>query len=265
MSDQRQRPKQYRDASNLNARAALHERFSTNPRGWHRWVFDRLLRARTSRVLEVGAGAGALWRENAERVPGEWQVTVTDLSEGMLRDAAAALDADGRRLHKAVADALSLPFPDEHFDVVIANHMLYHVPDICKALWELRRVLRPGGRLFAATNGRRHMRELKEWVSRFDARFFVASSQENAGFSLETGGEQLLLWFDDIRLERYEDGLVVTEVEPLIAYVLSTADEDLIADEAIERCREFFSDMHREQGAIRITKDTGLFIAEVGS
>ncbi len=51
-------------------------------------------------------------------------------------------------------DAQSIPFEDETFDAVIANHMLYHVPDRPKAIAEIKRVLKPGGRLIATTIGK---------------------------------------------------------------------------------------------------------------
>ena len=68
-----------------------------------------------------------------------------------------------------VADAQSLPFADATFDGAIANHMLYHVPDRAKALGELRRILKPNGILFAATNGERHLTEIGELLRQADA------------------------------------------------------------------------------------------------
>jgi hypothetical protein len=52
---------QYRDASNLDARALIHQRFSTNTYGWFRWVFDALLKLpANARILELGCGHGLL-------------------------------------------------------------------------------------------------------------------------------------------------------------------------------------------------------------
>ena len=78
---------QYRDAAKLRARMGLHERFSVNPYGWHRWVFDQLDLSPRGRVLELGCGPAALWRENGERIPAGWTVVLADLSPGMLREA----------------------------------------------------------------------------------------------------------------------------------------------------------------------------------
>src|SRR5262245_37624761 len=76
--------KQYKDSSNLNARIGLHARFSTNPLGFHRWVFDRLQLPMESYVLEVGCGPGALWASNGDRIPVGWDVILTDYSPGMV-------------------------------------------------------------------------------------------------------------------------------------------------------------------------------------
>src|SRR5689334_8720761 len=83
--------RQYRDASNLQARMQLHERFSTCREAWHPWVFNHLQLRDAARVLEVGCGPGTLWRENLGRIPGGWEITLSDFSPGMLREAAQNL------------------------------------------------------------------------------------------------------------------------------------------------------------------------------
>ena len=80
--------KQYGDLSNLDARVALHARFSTSPIDWQRWVFDQLDLPAEARVLELGSGPGWLWRGNVERIPAGWTVTLSDFSPGMVETAA---------------------------------------------------------------------------------------------------------------------------------------------------------------------------------
>jgi hypothetical protein len=72
---------QYRAGSNLGARVALQARFSTNPYGWQRWVFDRLELPPEASLLELGWGPGLLWRENL-RIPEGWNLTLTDRDDG---------------------------------------------------------------------------------------------------------------------------------------------------------------------------------------
>lgn len=70
--------KQYRTSVNLDARMALHARFSTNPYPWMRWVFDHFALPAECRVLELGCGTGALWAANRERIPAGWDITLSD-------------------------------------------------------------------------------------------------------------------------------------------------------------------------------------------
>jgi len=256
--------RQYRDASNLNARGRLHTRFGTNPYPWFRWVFDQMLSVApdSARVLEVGAGPAGLWRENLDRLPAEWQVTLTDLSAGMVAEQRAALSVPA--FDFAVADVEALPFADASFDFAVANHMLYHVPDRPKAIGELRRVLRPGGALIAATNGAGNMRELDSLVLAVAPNAVTAEWKASFRhpFTLENGGGQLAPFFDPIEMRHYEDRLAVTEVDPLVAYILSIDAPGFHEPEIIaaftERVRDLLA---QHNGVFHITKSVGMLIA----
>jgi SAM-dependent methyltransferase len=114
-------------------------------------ALEAVLALAPSRVVEVGCGRG----EFAERlVRAGVDVVATDQSEHMVE-----LTRE-RRVDAQVADVQSLPFGDDQFDVAVANFMLYHVPDLPRALAELARV---APRLVATTNGERHLAEL--WAS----------------------------------------------------------------------------------------------------
>ena len=107
------------------------------------WTFDAIGERDPRRVLEVGCG----WGELSERVQRETEADVTafDLSERM-----AGL-ARARGVRAFVADVQALPFPDRSFDVVVANAVLYHVPDLDQGLAEVARVLTDDGALVAIT------------------------------------------------------------------------------------------------------------------
>jgi len=247
--------KQYQNSSNLQARIDLHARFSTSAYGFHRWLFDHLQASPQARVLELGAGTGLLWRENLDRIRVSWDITLSDFSPGMLQQAWDNLHNAGRPFTFALVDAQDIPFADDSFDAVIANHMLYHVPDRPRAFAEIRRVLRPDGRLFAATNGAAHLQELEALLpkSRFDF--------SHNTFGLENGGAQLAPWFPNIALHRFDDALVVTETEPLIAYLLSMRAASDLGDAERAAITERVEQEMAAQGVIRITKDSGLFEA----
>lgn len=236
---------QYATADNLQARIALHTAFSINPH-WARWLFDREAPGSGARILDLGCGPATLWRGNRERIDPSWSLTLADFSAGMIDEACREL---GERAAYAVADAEELPFRADSFDAVFANHMLYHVPDRRRAFAEIRRVLASGGTFHASTIGRGHLAELEALVPGWSlARYAEA-------FGLETGPEQLRPFFADIRSERFEDGLRVTDAEPVLAYIRSSAryrGEDLseartTVEQAIARC-----------GAFTITKRQGV-------
>lgn len=255
------REEQYKDASNLSARIHIHERFSTNPYNLQLWIFDHLKLPERARILELGCGPGTLWRNNLHRIPRGWDITLSDFSPGMLGEAQLNLQGSVHPFAFEQIDAQSIPFPDGSFDAVISNYMLYHVPDRPKALSEMRCVLRPGGRLYAATIGDKHLKELDELVSAFDPEVSVLSDDQVGAFSLENGGEHIESWFGNVALHKFEDGLVVTEAEPLVEYVASSTFRWALTGERIAAFRSFVEEALRRQGVINITKDTGLFIA----
>jgi ubiquinone/menaquinone biosynthesis C-methylase UbiE len=163
--------KQYKDASNLSARQRIYRFAKVGGEPWPRWVFDRLELPRDARVLELGCGNGFLWKANADRIPAGWKIVLTDASQGMVDEARRALGDVPRRFAFQRVGADSLPFPDAIFDGVIANHMLYHLPDgdRDRAIGEVHRVLCAGGVFHAATNGERHLRQLKDLIDAFVA------------------------------------------------------------------------------------------------
>ncbi len=249
---------QYRDGSKLSARIRLNQKFSTNSYGFFRWMFDRVLIPENASVLELGCGTGILWRGSVQ-VPRGWRVILTDMSGGMLREARTNLGQRENTFSYLEADAQAIPFHDASFDAVIANHMLYHVPDIARALGEIGRVLKPAGCCYAATMGIAHMRELDEMASRFFS--LPRMTESTARFGLESGEPYMRSAFSEVKLERYPDSLVVTEVGPLMDYICSMRVRSRISDEQLAALRQHLENEIAELGEIRITKDTGLFIA----
>lgn len=94
-------------------------------------------------VLDAGCGTGVLTRELTHHVRDAGSATGLDLSESMLGVARSRCpDAIFRQ-----GNVTDLPFEDQSFDVVVSSFMLMFVPDPEKAVSEMRRVLRTGGRL----------------------------------------------------------------------------------------------------------------------
>ncbi len=140
---------QYQNASNISARISLHRDYSTNPEGWFPWLFKQLRLKSGMKILELGAGNGALWSQNIDKVPDRVSVVLSDISQGILADAKKAM-GDHPQFEYRVFDAQAIPFDNDSFDLVIANHMLFYCDDIPQTLKAVSRVLKHGGALIAA-------------------------------------------------------------------------------------------------------------------
>lgn len=251
---------QYQNAANLNARITLHSRFSENKTGWFAWVFEQLALPEKSPILELGCGSGELWQSNRESIPPGWELVLSDLSAGMAVEAKQSLLQRKLAFQVLMIDAQAIPFSDKHFEAVIANHMLYHVPDRPGALGEIHRVVREGGSMYAATIGERHLVEVHELVEQFDPQKVREYIWGVSGFTLENGAEQLSAWFPAIQVVRYPNRLLVTEAEPLADYILSNTHYGIDRQRRIELI-EFIQSRLDRSGVIIISIDTGMFIA----
>ena len=162
--------REYSDERGLSARiAAQQSATGPDPR---QVAFDAVAEVEPSLILEVGPGRGEL----AERMQRELgaRVVAVDQSERMVELNAA------RGVEAIVGDVQDLPFRDAIFDCAVAAWMLYHVPDLNRALLELRRVLRPQGRLVAVTNSLHSQRELWDLVGYERSYSFGAENAEGA-------------------------------------------------------------------------------------
>jgi len=239
---------QYANADRLATRISIHERYSRNQQPFGEWIVSHYDLRPGERVLELGCGTGSMWK--GVSLPEGCCVILTDFSAGMLdtaRENTGHLAAD-----YDVVDAQDIPYPDAAFDVVIANMMLYHVPDIPRALGEIRRVLKPGGRFFAATFG-------EHGVVQAVADMLGMPFDTNMRFTLQNGDAQLGAFFAEVqRLDR-EDALDVTDLTDLIAYLRSMQQMTALANVPDETLLAAFAP-HVKEGVLSLPKEYGLFI-----
>lgn len=149
------------------------------------------------RVLDIGCGPGYLTEEIARIVGPQGGVRAVDTSEPMIA-AAKRRCASYPTVEFRHADACTLPYPDASFDAAVAVQVYLFVPQLAAALAELRRVLRPGGRVIvvdtdwgsAVWNSRdpaRMSRVLETWKQRyFDAHIgrTLPGALRRAGFEI---------------------------------------------------------------------------------
>lgn len=252
---------QYKDAAKLNARIRLHQEFGTNPYGWYLWVFDLFHLPRNGRLLELGCGPGNLWVENGNRIPPGWRIILSDFSQGMVKRAQQNMLPLPPQFDFEIIDAQEIPHPPENFDAVVANHMFYHIPNQEKALSEIRRILKPGGRAYFSTVGEGHMSELSDLVRKFDPSLAAKHQAEKINFTLESGEAQLGRWFSSVRLHRQEDVLRVTEAGVLVDFVLAGIKLG-VGEDRRDEFTDFLAKELKAQGkVILINKENGVLEA----
>ena len=212
----------YATDEHLAVRIRTHELYSEPKIDFQKWVINIMPWHGNEWVLDVGAGPGTYFGLVSERIP-QGQLVAGDLSAGMLKRGQRHPQAE--RIQFVNLDAQRLPFPDGTFDVVLANHMLYHVPEIEWALAEIKRVLKKTGCLVAATNSADTMPEL-DTLTRRACTLLGFPKQDirppHNAFALENGTMLMARYFRAVARYDIPSALHFPEVEPVLAYLNST-------------------------------------------
>lgn len=245
--------KQYQTAKNLNTRISIHDKYSTNKQGFGNWIVSHYGITPGERVLELGCGTGSMWKDHLDLLSGA-QLILTDFSAGMLSAAKQNLPRQDNITYQLV-DIQDIPFPEESFDLVIANMMLYHVPDLHKGLCEVRRVLKKGGRFCCATYGRHG---IVEFVAKLLREQNVTGSIGTA-FTLQNGAETLSAHFDNVRRLDYEDSLAITNIDDFIEYIYSLSSLSNIA-KVDRNVLKTALESKMKNGILSVPKEYGMFV-----
>ena len=268
---------QYQNAGNISARINLHAMYSVNKHGWFRWIYEEGNISEHKKILELGCGDGRLWVDNISNVAEAVhikKITVTDISEGMVNDARRNIECAIReasftlnsnisqKFEYGMADCQSIPYEDNTYDCIIANHVMFYCDNIDKAFGEIQRVLKPGGIFICATYGSHHMQEISKLVKEFDKRIVLAADNLYDKFGLEGGEELLDGYFERISMRRYDDYLLVDKADPLVEYILSCHGNQ--NQYLLDRYSDFKAFIRNKlaRKPFKITKDAGLFICK---
>lgn len=247
---------QYGSGAKLDVRSYLHRMYATSPIPLPEFASGLIDWPSAGSVLECGCGNGRFWETG--RLPRSMSLTLTDLSPGMVNEAITRANLNGFRDARGEAcDVQALPFGDEAFDIVIANHMLYHVPDPDLAVEELARVVRGEGVVLVATNGYGHMREINDAVSE------VFGSDDVEGlyevFGIDTGEARLRVRFSSVVWHAFDNDLIVDDPAAVVAYGLSFPPGEFATESQREAFRIAVSKRF-VSGRLRIRTRAGVFV-----
>jgi SAM-dependent methyltransferase len=265
------REQAYADRTHLDVRRRTHQLYTVDPVDFGQWTLAQIPWRGNERVLDVGCGPGDLLREMACHGEAWGLLAGFDFSTGMAIQAAAA--TRGLPVCIFVGDAQAIPCPDASLDVVMARHMLYHVPDIDRAVAEAARVLCRGGYLVVTTNGAHSMHEYQVLRDRAAARFPSMKSPEMSTerFSLENGPEFLRPCFDAVTSTTLTGMLRFPAAQPLVDYFASS--RSLTMDPAhseadwravLDFVRAEVQATITEDGCFDVTKVTGAIVGRKG-
>ncbi len=248
--------KQYATSENLAKRISIHDKYSVNKLGFGPWIFSNYEFKSGMKVLELGCGTGDMWIGHEDLITSFDKLVLSDMSQGMLETAKEKV-GDSINVEYKVIDIQDIPYEENSFDVVIANMMLYHVPDIDKALKEVRRVLKDGGTFYSATIG-------ENGISNFVAKAlsdYDVDGNINRKFTLQNGEEMLKKAFSNIKRNNYEDSLAVTNLDDIVDYIYSLTSMSILADVPRPEIKSVL-EKYVTNGVLNIPKEYGMFISK---
>ncbi|NPA90946.1 MAG: methyltransferase domain-containing protein [Chloroflexi bacterium] len=248
----------------MRIRAAFHREYAEQDVDFYAWVVDHVPWQGGEHVLDVGCGIGLYvpyYLRHTSHLVG------VDISPAMLQTLRESVSFPGALL---VARAEALPFPPNTFHVVFANHVLFFVDDVERALTEAHRVLRPGGWFVAAT----YTEESLAQVYRVHARALhrigrMPTRARHLRFPLETGAEVVQRVFPSVQKDRLPNAFLFPSVEVAMRYYLSGPVREVVGPPLSPAEREALlaevrtriaREIHRH-GVWRVSKDAGVILA----
>ena len=260
LEDEKELLQQYMDSSNLDASIKLQDRFSSNRHGWYKWTFNNIKLDKKYKVLEIGCGNGALWSKNINLLDKDISITLTDVCEEMINSAKKSLSNYSDIFDFQIVDPYNIPFENESFDLVIANHILFYMKDVDKVLNEIKRVLKIGGYFYSSTIDSKNMKELESLVKGFNSNIKISEEKISSNFGLENGEGILSKHFCQIKKYLYEDKLVINDAKGILEYIYSIPGNIIELIDTKKKDFEKYIDSNiNKQGNIYITNNQVLF------
>lgn len=223
--------------------------------GFGNWIVSNYRIDKGMKVLELGCGTGDMWKNKDGLINLCSKIILSDFSEGMVSTAKNNI-GDFDNVEYKVIDIQEIPYEDETFDVVIANMMLYHVPDINKGLEQVRRVLKKGGVFYCATYGEHG---IIEYLSKILSVYGVEDNI-NKNFTLQNGYEILNKTFSSVEKLEYVDSLAVTNIDDMVEYIYSLSNMTSLNSVPKQVIRDILMN-NATNGILNVPKEYGMFIS----
>lgn len=256
----------YETDENLKIRQETHEKYTIPKTDFARWALDTIQWNGDEVILDIGTGTGTYYSRLLAITPSA-DYYAMDLSHDMLKNHPSDT--------ASLSDVMQLPYGDNMFDVVMANHMLYHVPDIDAALKEIKRVLKPNGKVLTTTNSIHTMPELQVLMrraivllTRYGATQVRPPAFPSDSFALENGTRILASHFFAVVRHDIPSQLVFTDIEPAITYLESMRElrqeslpDDVAWEDMMLIMRQQITQLIKHLGKLEINKVSGVLVA----
>lgn len=253
---------QYKNSENFKNRLSLHG-YNINKTKWNSWCFDNIVFENNMKVLEVGCGTGKFWSENQGNLNKDIEVVLSDFSEDMLNNTKNNLIKSNENFIYKKFNSEHIPYEDSNFDIIIAQHMLYLIPNIDKALSEIKRVLKKDGTFYVTTNSCEAMKELNSLVEKFDASMGLHSNGMCERFNLENGKDILEKHFKCIDVKALEGKIITSDVDAIVSYKSSTIKgSEILKGDKKKKFTEYIKMYIEKNEKLEITTKAGMFICK---
>ncbi|MCK5128657.1 MAG: methyltransferase domain-containing protein [Clostridiales bacterium] len=250
---------QYKNSKNLNTRISIYDKYKKGGNS-NAWIQDTYTFFDGCSILEFGSGSGKDWKNNILEVSEKYYLTLSDFSQGMV-DELKSKYGKYSNVEIMQMDIQNAPIEDDSKDFIIANAMLYHVPDKDKALNEVKRILKPDGIFYATTMGSKSIfHYLKETLHEAAS---SASLPYEISFTLQNGKKYLNKYFSDVKII-YDRGLVkITDTKDLIDFIYSIPSIEGLEEKDRNKITEYYEKKKNNDGFITIEIEYGMFVAQI--
>lgn len=155
------------------------------------WLFEKIELQPDQKVLELGCGSGSFWLNHQESIINHQNISICDMDEEIIEKGKTCLNEANLELDIQLVNFNKLPYENNTFDKVIADHVFYHLKKLDAVLDQIMRVLKPGGKLLATSLGENHIRVLENFLQVFDDRISLPTKTLKTTFGVGSGAKKL--------------------------------------------------------------------------